>query len=63
VTDLSGRPVAPQVPERAYNFDTDQALASIAKLAALDPAVCFPGHLGPVEGPDLRQQLERASRA
>ena len=63
VTDLWGRDVPPQVPHHAYNFDTDQARASIAKLAALDPAVCFPGHLGPIEGPDLRQQLERASRA
>jgi hydroxyacylglutathione hydrolase len=61
VTDLWGREVEPQVPHHAYNFDTDQARASIAKLAALDPAICFPGHLGPVEGPDLRQQLERAA--
>jgi hydroxyacylglutathione hydrolase len=63
LTDMYGRPVPAQVPEPAYNFDTDQARASIAKLAALDPAVCLPGHLGPLEGPDVREQLERAARA
>lgn len=63
LTDMYGRHVPAQVPEPAYNFDTDQARASIAKLAALDPAVCLPGHLGPLDGPDVREQLERAARA
>jgi glyoxylase-like metal-dependent hydrolase (beta-lactamase superfamily II) len=62
LTDMYGREVPAQVPEPAYNFDTDQALASIAKLARLDPAVALPGHLGPLSGPDVREQLERAAR-
>jgi hydroxyacylglutathione hydrolase len=62
LTDMYGRHVPPQVPNPAYNFDTGQALASIAKLAALDPAVCLPGHLGPLVGPDVREQLERAAQ-
>lgn len=61
LTDMYGRPVPAQVPQEQYNFDTAQARASIAKLAALDPAICLPGHLGPLEGPDVRAQLERAA--
>ena len=38
--------------------DTDQALESMRKLAALDPAEVWPGHLGPVTG-DVRSKLER----
>jgi hydroxyacylglutathione hydrolase len=61
LTDMYGREVPAQVPNPAYNDDTEQALASIAKLAALDPAVCLPGHLGPLSGPGVREQLERAA--
>jgi glyoxylase-like metal-dependent hydrolase (beta-lactamase superfamily II) len=63
LTDMYGRHVSARVPNEAYNFDTAQARASIAKLAALDPAVCLPGHLGPLEGADVREQLERAAAA
>jgi len=49
---------APRVPHRAFNLDTDQARASIAKLAALEPSRAWAGHAGPVSG-DVRSQLER----
>jgi hydroxyacylglutathione hydrolase len=62
LTDMYGRHVPAQVPNEAYNFDTAEARASIAKLARLDPAVCLPGHLGPLSGPDVREQLERAAQ-
>jgi glyoxylase-like metal-dependent hydrolase (beta-lactamase superfamily II) len=51
------------VPVDAYNFDTDQARGSIAKLAKLRPRIVFPGHLGPLEGPDVVEQLEAAAAA
>jgi glyoxylase-like metal-dependent hydrolase (beta-lactamase superfamily II) len=61
VTDMHGRPQPPAVPLDAYNLDTAQAKRSIAKLAALDPAVVLPGHLGPLTGPDVVAQLEAAA--
>jgi glyoxylase-like metal-dependent hydrolase (beta-lactamase superfamily II) len=61
LTDMWGRHVDPVVPNEAYNLDTAQARASIRKLAALDPATCCPGHLGPLTGPDAREKLERAA--
>ena len=39
----TGRHEHPRVPHEAFNHDTDQARASLRKLAALDPAVCWPG--------------------
>jgi len=60
--DMWGRDCAPHVPERTYNFDTDQARASIRKLAALEPAAAWPGHAKPVTG-NVREQLERAADA
>jgi hydroxyacylglutathione hydrolase len=63
LTDMYGREVPPRVPHEAYNLDIDAARASIRKLAALDPATCAPGHLGPLTGPDVRSQLERAAVA
>jgi glyoxylase-like metal-dependent hydrolase (beta-lactamase superfamily II) len=51
-----------QVPHPAFNVDTDQARESIAKLAALEPAEVWPGHLGPVTD-DVRSKLERAASA
>jgi glyoxylase-like metal-dependent hydrolase (beta-lactamase superfamily II) len=53
---------APRVPHRAFNYDTDQAIASLRKLAALEPASAWPGHANPVTG-DVRGQLERAADA
>jgi glyoxylase-like metal-dependent hydrolase (beta-lactamase superfamily II)/predicted ester cyclase len=53
---------AARLPHPAFNLDTEQARASIRKLAALEPTVAWPGHAGPVTG-DVRAQLERAAAA
>jgi steroid delta-isomerase-like uncharacterized protein len=53
---------APGPPHEAFNEDTEQARASMRKLAALDPAAAWPGHADPVVG-DVRGQLERAAGA
>jgi glyoxylase-like metal-dependent hydrolase (beta-lactamase superfamily II) len=58
---MAGRPVPAHVPEEAYNLDTAQARASIRKLAALNPRIVAAGHLGPLEGPDVVAELERAA--
>jgi hypothetical protein len=42
------------------NHDTDEARASIRKLAALDLTAAWPGHAEPVTG-DVRAQLEPAA--
>jgi hydroxyacylglutathione hydrolase len=60
--DMWGRDSEPRVPERIYNFDTDQARASIRKLAALEPAAAWAGHAKPVTG-DVRSKLERTADA
>jgi glyoxylase-like metal-dependent hydrolase (beta-lactamase superfamily II) len=60
--DLWGRACAPRLPPPIYNFDTEQARASIRKLAALEPAAAWPGHAKPATG-DVRSQLERAADA
>jgi glyoxylase-like metal-dependent hydrolase (beta-lactamase superfamily II)/predicted ester cyclase len=58
--DMWGRDCSPRLPESLYNFDTEQARASLRKLAALEPAAAWPGHAKPVTG-DVRGQLERAA--
>lgn len=58
--DLWGRAQEPAVPFEAYNLDTELARASLRKLAALEPAVAWPGHGEPVRG-DVRGALERAA--
>ncbi len=60
--DMWGRGRDPQLPGRIYNFDTEQARASMRKLAALEPAAAWPGHAKPATG-DVRSQLERAADA
>jgi hydroxyacylglutathione hydrolase len=50
----------PRVPHCAFNHDTDEARASIRKLAALDLIAAWPGHAEPVTG-DVRAQLEQAA--
>jgi glyoxylase-like metal-dependent hydrolase (beta-lactamase superfamily II)/predicted ester cyclase len=60
--DMWGRDSAPRLPKELYNYDTEQARASIRKLAALEPAAAWPGHAKPVTG-DVRSQLERAADA
>jgi hydroxyacylglutathione hydrolase len=57
---LTGEASPPVVPIDAYNLDSNQARESVRKLAALEPAVCWPGHVGPATG-DVREQLERAA--
>ncbi len=57
---LTGRKGHPRVPHHAFNQDTEQARASIRKLAALNPAAAWPGHADPLTG-DVRGQLERAA--
>jgi glyoxylase-like metal-dependent hydrolase (beta-lactamase superfamily II)/predicted ester cyclase len=58
--DMWGRSCPPHVPEALYNYDTEQARASIRKLAAMEPAAAWAGHAKPVTG-DVRSQLERAA--
>jgi hypothetical protein len=61
MTDMHGKPQPPSVPLDAYNLDTAQAKRSIAKLAQLRPKIVCPGHLGPLTGPDVVEQLEAAA--
>src|SRR4051812_33451571 len=58
----TSRPQDPAPAVDPFNQDTVQARESIRKLAALDPAACWPGHLGPLIG-DVRAALERAAAA
>ena len=60
--DMWGRSCPARLPAPLYNFDTEQARASIRKLAALEPAAAWPGHAKPVTV-DVRAQLERAADA
>jgi glyoxylase-like metal-dependent hydrolase (beta-lactamase superfamily II) len=53
---------APRVPHGAFNYDQDQTVASVRKLAAMEPATVWPGHANSVTG-DVRAQLERAADA
>jgi steroid delta-isomerase-like uncharacterized protein len=56
----TGRHGPPRVPHSAFNKDTEQARASIRKLAAMEPAEVWPGHADPVKG-NVREQLDRAA--
>jgi glyoxylase-like metal-dependent hydrolase (beta-lactamase superfamily II)/predicted ester cyclase len=56
----TGRKGHPRVPHAAFNADTEQARASIRKLAALEPATAWAGHVDPLTG-DVRAQLEQAA--
>jgi glyoxylase-like metal-dependent hydrolase (beta-lactamase superfamily II) len=58
----TGRHGPPRVPHPAFNRDTEQARASIRKLADLRPRVAWPGHADPVTG-DVRGQLLAAADA
>ncbi|HEY1834113.1 MAG TPA: ester cyclase [Solirubrobacteraceae bacterium] len=60
--DGFGRDSEPHLPMALYNYDTEQARASIRKLAALEPAAAWPGHAKPLTG-DVRGQLERAAES
>jgi steroid delta-isomerase-like uncharacterized protein len=61
VTDMWGKPSDPHLPLDGYNLDTEQARASLRKLAALRPRIACPGHLGPLEGDDVGDKLEAAA--
>jgi len=56
----TGRHGHPRVPHEAFNHDTEQARASIRKLAAMEPAAAWAGHADPLAG-DVRGQLEHAA--
>jgi glyoxylase-like metal-dependent hydrolase (beta-lactamase superfamily II)/predicted ester cyclase len=60
--DIWGRDSEPHLPFPVYNFDTEQARASVRKLAALEPAAAWAGHAKPLTG-DVRSQLQRAAEA
>ena len=56
----TGRHGHPRVPLEAFNHDTEQARASVRKLAAMEPAAAWAGHADPLTG-DVRGQLEHAA--
>jgi len=56
----TGRKGAPRMPHVAFNLDTEQARASMRKLAALEPSAVWTGHADPLTG-DVREQIERAA--
>ena len=56
----TGRKGHARVPHVAFNHDTEQARASMRKLAALEPAAAWAGHADPLTG-DVRGTLERAA--
>jgi hydroxyacylglutathione hydrolase len=56
----SGRYGPPRVPHRAFNKDTEQARASMRKLADLEPAAAWAGHAQPLVG-DVAGQLRQAA--
>jgi len=45
-----------RIPHPAFNWSTESCRESVNKLAALEPAICWPGHFGPLEG-DVAGQL------
>ena len=50
-------------PHPVFDHDPEQTIASVRKLAALEPAVVAPGHMGPLRGApaELRRSLEEAA--
>jgi hydroxyacylglutathione hydrolase len=56
----TGRKGHARVPHRGFNQDTEQARASIRKLAAMEPAAAWAGHADGLTS-DVRAQLERAA--
>jgi glyoxylase-like metal-dependent hydrolase (beta-lactamase superfamily II) len=61
LTTQSGRATDAHVPHEAYNLDTEAARASVRRLAALKPSIVGVGHLGPMTGPNVVAELERAA--
>jgi glyoxylase-like metal-dependent hydrolase (beta-lactamase superfamily II)/predicted ester cyclase len=62
IDPLTGRKGGPRIPHPAFDDDTEQARASIRKLAALGPSTVWAGHADPVAG-DVVGQLEQAAAA
>jgi hydroxyacylglutathione hydrolase len=62
IDSQTSRDQLPDVPHPAFNHDTEQARASIAKLAARRPSVVWAGHGKPVST-EVAFQLERAAAA
>jgi glyoxylase-like metal-dependent hydrolase (beta-lactamase superfamily II)/predicted ester cyclase len=60
--DMWGRDCPPSVPASTYNYDSEEARASIRKLAELEPAAAWAGHAKPVTGDVRGQLLEAAGR-
>jgi glyoxylase-like metal-dependent hydrolase (beta-lactamase superfamily II)/predicted ester cyclase len=58
----TGRKGGPRIPHPAFDADTEQARASIRKLAELGPSVVWAGHADPVSG-DVAGQLQQAAAA
>ncbi len=58
--DAWGRNSAPHAPFETYSYDSEQARASIRKLAEMEPAAAWPGHGNPITG-DVRGQLLAAA--
>ncbi|HEV7943203.1 MAG TPA: ester cyclase [Solirubrobacteraceae bacterium] len=58
--EMWGRSCPPRLPLDMFNFDTEQARASLRKLAEMEPAAAWPGHARPVTG-DVRGQLLAAA--
>jgi glyoxylase-like metal-dependent hydrolase (beta-lactamase superfamily II)/predicted ester cyclase len=54
--EQTGRHGPPHLPHSAFNLDSEQARASLRKLADLEPAAAWPGHAEPVTG-DVAAQL------
>jgi glyoxylase-like metal-dependent hydrolase (beta-lactamase superfamily II) len=50
-------------PNPIFDKDPEQTLASVRKLAALEPEIVAPGHMEPLrgDGADLRKRLEQAA--
>ncbi len=63
MTTMLGRATAPHLPLEAYNLDTQRARQSVRELAALNPRVAAPGHLGPLTGTSVVAQLQHAADA
>lgn len=61
--DMWGRDSAPHLPMAMYNYDTEQARASLRKLAELAPSAAWAGHAKPVVGEDVRARLLSAAEA
>ena len=61
--DMWGRDCDAHVPMPLYNYDTEQARASMRKLAALEPAAAWPGHAKPAHGRRAREAAGSRRRA